>query len=208
MNPLLKVAFYYWSSQKKDLTDAIMTKAVNGVRKHMPFAEVWHLRGPSIPKHPGVDKDLLFPEFKRIHHQALLDGNVLYLDIDCLVKRDIFDVFYDKTFDAAICVRSQYDFERPETWGNPPYNAGVIFSRSQRWWRKFAEHHASEDYPWNDLTTCRFVDQFSQGFNVKRLPGNIYNYTPHTPDEDLSEKAIVHYKGERKKYWMKHLEGV
>lgn len=207
MTPLLKVAFYYHSTLNKDLTDAVMTQAVNAVRKAMPYAEIWHLRGPRVPKHAGVDKDILFIPFRRIHHQAMMEsGPTLFLDIDCWVQRDVYEVFYDRAFDAAICVRAQYDFTKPETWGNPPYNAGVIFSRSQKFWQKFAEHHEREDFPWNDATTCRFVDQFAGDLTVKRLPGSIYNYTPHDPDEDLKDRAILHYKGEAKKYWMKHRE--
>ena len=204
--PLLRVAFYYHSSKNRDLTDHVMTRAVNAVRKHMPYAEIWHLRGATIEKHPGVDKDIQFVPFRRIHHQAMMpQGKTLFLDIDCWVQKDVYEVFYQH-FDAAICVRTQYDITKPNTWGFPPYNAGVIFSTSQKFWQKFAEHHEKEDFPWNDATTCRFFDQFAIGFEIKRLPGSIYNYTPHEPDEDLSEKSIIHYKGEAKKYWMKHRE--
>ena len=204
---LLRVAFYYHSTQNKDISDHLMNRAVAAVRKSMPYAEIWHLRGERVPKHTGVDKDILFVPFQRIHHQAMMPpGPTLFLDIDVWVQKDIYEVFYDKP-DAAVCVRTQYDYKRPETWGFPPYNAGVIFSTSQKFWLKFAEHHAEENFPWNDATTCRFIEKAeAMGLYIKKLPGAIYNYTPHEPDEDLSGKSIIHYKGEAKKYWMKHRE--
>lgn len=40
-------------------------------------------------------------------------------------------------------------------------------------------------------------------FKVLTLPCDIFNYTPRTELDDLSDRAIVHYKGKRKEWLLK-----
>ncbi len=37
---------------------------------------------------------------------------------------------------------------------------------------------------------------------VKEYPCALYNYSPVDKNEDLSDKFVVHYKGENRKIWM------
>lgn len=191
---MLKVAFYYWRAPKdqKELFDLLMNKAAVAVRKHMPFADVWHLRAPNNPKYPGAEGDIVLNSFRRPeHHSMMPEGKTLFLDIDCLVRADVFDVFSDD-FDIAAYQRV-----------DGSYNGGVVFSRSRRFWIDFARFHKDRGALWHDPIFTEFIKEYGSGFKIKPLSDD-YNYTPHSHDEDLSGKLIVHYKGEKKKYWMKH----
>lgn len=204
--PMLRVGFYHHSSSNPELSGQIMNKAVRAVREHMPYAEIWHLRGPTIPKFPAADHDIEFGPFKRPQHQALMgEGNILFLDIDCMVQTDVFDVF-KVGFDVAVCIREQYDHKRPETWGNPHVNCGVIFSKNPKFWEGFTAYQEQRGWVWSDVVFCDYLK--SSHWNIHYLPGAIYNHVPDEYNEDLSKCAIAHFKGGKKKWWMKHYEKV
>lgn len=208
MTPLLRVAFYhhsYKTPEEFELHSILMNKAVRAVRKHMPYAEIWHLRGNKTPKYPGADMDaVLDPMYHRPAHSAMLpSGDALFLDVDCVVQRDVYEVFKEP-FDWAVCVRQQYENEPGVSLDRPAFNGGVIFSRTREFWKHFAEFIAQEDWRWNDTAIGQYVQERNR-FALKVLPSSIYNYIPESPHEDLSGRAIVHYKGEKRKYWMKHL---
>lgn len=205
---LLTVAYYhhsYKTEQEYELASLLMEKSIRSVRKWMPFADICHLRANKTPPSPSAQTSIAYNQFgERPHHHSLVpEGNVLFLDVDCLVMRDVFDVFYDD-FDVALCVRPQFSTDKPEGWFDPAFNAGAVFSKSRLFWQEFADYHRRERHQWDDGVLSRFVRQEAKQFALKFLPSDVYNYTPRVFDEDLSGRAIVHYKGEKKKYWMKH----
>jgi hypothetical protein len=80
---------------------------------------------------------------------------------------------------------------------------GVVFSRSPEFWEKVFEHYknAPKSWMWIQIATTECAHFLRDQFKVLELPGDDYNYTPSSPLEDVSDKAIVHYKGNRK-HWM------
>ena len=202
----MNVAFYYHSAPNKEseeLYDWMMDRAVEAVRKHMPRAKVWHLRGPSVPARE-VDDDIVLEDRLRMQHHAFMgDTETLFLDIDAIVQEDVSDVF-DKPFDAAVCVRPKATLH---SWKRIPYNGGVTFTRSAEFWRGAERMYAPEGWPLSEVPLNRYIVTECGGFKLLRLPGERYNYSPGSLNEELKDCAIVHWKGAERKRWMRERYG-
>ena len=159
------------------------------------------LDGCEVIRLPWDGKD---PMVFRALHLSRLDGEVLSLDTDIIVQRDLSGVFA-WPFDVALTkrdgpIRTPDGFDITKVM---PFNGGVVFSRSRQFWREV--HQWCE----NNKAECGwFVDQMalagvSRGFDVLTLHCDNFNYTPKSADEDVSRRFAVHYKGHRKD-WMKH----
>lgn len=136
----------------------------------------------------------------KLEHLANLDGELLILDTDLLVKRDITNIF-------------QFDFDVALTWRDGPIwaedgtditklmpiNTGVMFSRSQRFWQVCFEW--AKEHPGGWYSDQLAVSAQWRRFNVLRLNCDNFNYTPNSKSEDVSSRYVVHYKGKRKA-WM------
>ena len=188
----------------------------------MPDVEVWHLSDMKTPPIPGTDKQLKRPAdiahlmTMRLQMYSLLpEEDWLFLDTDVIVQRDVSWIFHNiPLFDVAALKRSKIMVSPPGFEGFPeltgkdltesmPFNTGVIFSRSKALWE--------DAYAWLKLQDERyhkwFGDQCALRFAINDMRYQFYpltpelNYTPKFPDEDVSQKFIVHYKGPRKS-WM------
>ncbi|MBK7515399.1 MAG: hypothetical protein IPI51_07265 [Betaproteobacteria bacterium] len=136
----------------------------------------------------------------KMEHLANLEGDILILDTDIIVQKDISKVFaFD--FDVALTWRDG------PIWADNgqdiskimPINCGVMFSRSPAFWKHCWEWSNEHPGGW-------YSDQFAvaanwRRFNVLRLNCDNFNYTPNAKTEDVSNRYIVHYKGNRKE-WM------
>jgi hypothetical protein len=139
----------------------------------------------------------------RLAHLAALDGPALIVDTDVLFMRDVQHV-WDRPFDVALTRRTgpALDPNGVDLAEVMPYNTGVMFSRSQAFWRRC--HELCRGFPeevqrwFGDQYAVRFA---AADFSVLELPVDPYNYSPATPEEDVAQRYIVHYKGERKA-WM------
>ena len=136
----------------------------------------------------------------KMEHLANLEGDILILDTDIIVQKDISKVFaFD--FDVALTWRDG------PIWADNgqdlakimPINCGVMFSRSPAFWQHCWEWSTEHPGGW-------YSDQFAvaanwRRFNVLRLNCDNFNHTPNSKDEDVSNRYVVHYKGKRKA-WM------
>jgi len=136
----------------------------------------------------------------KMEHLANLDGEILVLDTDVIVQKDITKVFaFD--FDVALTWRDG------PVWADSgqdlakimPINCGVMFSRSPAFWQHCWEWSKEHPGGW-------YSDQFAvaanwRRFNVLRLNCDNFNHTPNSKSEDVSKRYVVHYKGKRKE-WM------
>ena len=137
----------------------------------------------------------------RALHLSQLEGEVLSLDTDIIVQRDLSRVF-DWPFDAALTqrdgpIRTPDGFDLTTIM---PFNGGVVFSRSQKFRQAVYEWCAGSEDGW-------YVDQLAlahvaKDFDILKLHCDNFNYTPRSPSEDVSMRFAVHYKGPRKD-WMK-----
>lgn len=136
----------------------------------------------------------------KMEHLSNIDGEILVLDTDIIVQKDISKVF-------------AFDFDVALTWRDGPIlsdsgqdlaklmpiNCGVMFSRSPAFWAHCLEWSKEHPGGW-------YADQFAvaanwRRFNVLRLNCDNFNHTPNTKAEDVSKRYVVHYKGKRKE-WM------
>lgn len=192
----MKVAFYI------DIPDHVLIaeRAIAAVREVMPHAEIWHLtnlNGPKLSADKCIRKDITGPF---VHRKAVISaemtGDVLFLDVDIVVREDVSHVFDD---DFDVCVTTDM---APGAEG-VPYNAGVIFCRNPDYWRKIDADVGHLDFgkfggDWEPIEKG-FAAVADSGFKRKILDGREYNYVPSNA-EDVNGK-IVHYRGKRKA-WM------
>jgi hypothetical protein len=86
-----------------------------------------------------------------------------------------------------------------------PFNLGAVFSRKPEFWQEALKRFDG----YTDTVQAEIIsDQLAvnetikeSAFRVKVLPGARYNLSPREEHQDVSESAVVHYKGARK-YWM------
>ncbi len=127
----------------------------------------------------------------------------LALDADVLVRRGVEDV-WERPFDVALTTRRAgpcWDPNGQDVTRSMPFNTGVIFSRCPKFWDRCLERMAPPyaEMWWADQLAVGAVAE-SKRFRVLVLPGDEFNWTPNTADEQ-SAARIVHYKGNRKE-WM------
>ena len=177
------------------------------IRKHMNCPIV-HLTDMDTPAFDFADEVQRIPEPNvpkaKYLHLSMLKGDILNLDYDTVVQRDVSDVF-NRPFDIALTVRKAKKDKNEMLNLGSPHNTGVVFSRAPEFWKLCADRldNYPEDQRWlsgqANITECAHI--YRKNFKVIELPGFLYNYTPKSHDEDVSERYIVHYKGHRK-HWM------
>lgn len=135
----------------------------------------------------------------RLKHLAEFEGECLILDTDVAVMRDVSHV-WEFDFDLAIVRRSAgVWFEGTDIGALYPYNTGVMFSRSQPFWRECHAYLSNRPKAWKWWGDQLAVAKTAPRYSVLDLPGE-YNWTPESPEE-LSDAYCWHYKGQRKE-WM------
>ena len=196
---------------------AIPGLMVSSVRAVMPAAEIVQVPDQSTPAIPAVDtvvrrdwdggKLMLF----RLELLAALDRPAsVILDTDINVQRALDPVF-DQPFDVALTVRHESikDLDGVNITEQMPYNTGVMFTRQPRFWaeaRDYCRGLAEEQQNWyGDQLSVKHVAD-GKAYRVVELPCDVYNYSPRTEDEDVSQRHAVHYKGMRKE-WMVRRHG-
>ena len=126
-----------------------------------------------------------------------MTGECLFLDVDCIMHKDVRHVF-DTEFDVAATIRYK------QKWiGTLPFSAGVTFCRTPEFMRDVAGDNPFGHGNWMDTEAKYSAALMSGKYVVRALNGYVYNYAPDAPGEDLSEKAVVHYKGKRKSFLYK-----
>lgn len=184
---------------------------VESVKRHMPGARILQMTDRNTPaiaetQRARYDGKHLMT-FRMDHLAALPAGEWLILDTDAIVQRDVSGVF-KRQFDVALTRRRSpiLDPSGVDVTKAMPYNSGVMFCRNPEFWARCAEvcHSLPEDQRvwWGDQLAIAAV---APEFNTLDLPCGEFNYTPGRISEDVSNRAIVHYKGNRKA-WMLNME--
>lgn len=184
---------------------------IASVHKAMPGVELWHLADgdcQTLPEVTGTHRchgDMPMA-IRRMSLQASLEGEWLFVDTDILIRKDVRHIF-DTRFDVALTDRIGTQMQGTPYGSIMPYNLGVAFSTSRLFWagvrsllytlpQKFQKWEGDQRVICDMMTVNhRF------GFDIKVLPGRIYNYPPVTEnDPKIAEASIVHYKGARKEW--------
>lgn len=198
----MRVAFYCESAGPHLEIGKLFVASVN---KAMPGVEVFHLTNETCPEIDGA-KPIRLPNdmpmgIRRLTHYAQLEGKWLLCDSDVIVQKDVRHVF-NGPVDVAVVSRKGTPLEGTDYEKAFPYNFGVVFSDSQKFWNAGLEllkkaPPALQQWEGEQHVLGHLAD--GGGYRVAILP-NKYNWTPLSRDEDVSDKYIVHYKGPRKKW--------
>lgn len=187
---------------------------IESVRRHMPGVGLVQMTNPSTPSLPGVDtrqemdyRGEGFMVYRLAHLASLAAEEAILLDTDVLLQGDLRHVF-DDPFDVALTRRDDVILLKGrDITPEQPYNTGVMFSRSPAFWRAAGAdcltRSDSERRWFGDQLAIARVAAGGQ-FAVQELPCARYNYSPAEPDEDLSGRLVVHYKGKRKPWMAMH----
>lgn len=184
-------------------------KLVQSIRKHMPGEEIVHLTDETSPQLIGTDSVRKVPNGKmlecRIKHYSECEGEWLLLDTDVLVMQSVRDVFTGATWDLAVADRAcPHNPQTHETWSAIPYNTGVVFSRSPQFWSLVLDTwRTSEDNDWNSEQKAVWAVIRTGYYRVKILPGMVYNYPPKDQKDPCTGAALVHFEGQKRKFWMR-----
>lgn len=174
---------------------------IRSVREVMPDVEIWHLTDEHTPALCDVKR--IFGHMpmavRRISHHANLYGDWLFIDTDCVVRKDVRHVFEDD-FPVAVTDRKGTAWEKSPYGMVMPYNMGVTFSRSPDFWAEVLRHLKSlppryQHWEGDQRVVCEMV---GAGYPAKVIPGRIYNFTPEEREDSIDHAAIVHFKGKRK----------
>jgi lipopolysaccharide biosynthesis glycosyltransferase len=184
------------------------------VRRAMPRARIVQLTDETtapvahvhdIIRAPYDGKHLM--TFRLAHFAQLEPCNAVFLDTDVMVQKDLEPLF-DWTFDVALTIREGAipDPHGVDVTASMPYNTGVMLSKPEGWefWEEASKH--CETLPddarrwWGDQFSVKTIAEVIP-LCILDLPCDIYNYTPSSETEDLSDRFVVHYKGQRKP-WM------
>ena len=177
---------------------------VDSVRKTMPGTEIVHMTDEHTAPIGGTktvrrkfehDNPMLF----RMESVVELDGEVIVLDTDVIVQKDIRPVFGFE-FDVAMTWRSEkiLDPNGVNVSELMPYNTGVMFLRNMDFMRDCIKWGANKGFGW--YTDQASVAEVGKKYNVLKLHCDNFNYTPRSASEDLSSRYVVHYKGNRRSF--------
>jgi lipopolysaccharide biosynthesis glycosyltransferase len=195
---------------------------VASVKKAMPQARIIQMSDSETLKVRGVDQVIRKPQtddflmcYRLLHLRDFPPGDTLFLDADVVVQRDVSDLF-SGDFDIALTFRDQTDRSlrySPDVREEMPFNTGVMLAKASGW-QFWADAHAysltldaGKKRWYGDQLAIRHVADHST-LNICQFPCALYNYSPWHIDEDISEKHIVHYKGDNRKLWMLEAAGL
>jgi hypothetical protein len=204
---MIKVAFLHVGP-----LHAYEPRFVDSVLTNMPFARIVQFTDLESPEVPGIHEvrrsDIKTPLWvHRWRAYSELEGDVVCLDTDVIVQRDLGKLFaFD--WDIALTRRDKpvYDPNKVDITKTMPFNGGVLLSRSPRWLASLAStceeiNHLNQEWYTDQLAMAVCVR--SQKESCLHLPCEVYNFTPNAPRESVSHAWVVHYKGKRKE-WMCH----
>ena len=148
-------------------------------------------------------------------------GPTIFLDADLIVLKKIDDFFEFKDFDFSLTESSNLsksiilnnekhkknfpDLINKTLGETMPYNAGIYCCNKKEPLEfmlnifKTMNKNYLEWYG-DQLALKKLVE--SKLYKIKVFQESIYNYTPIKSDEDLSNKKILHFKGDSKKLFI------
>lgn len=206
----MNVGFYHAGRGDEQPARARIAILLQSVRTALSGVPVVHFTDLTTAPIKGVDvvlrRNVLPTATARVDAYASVSGEWLFIDSDVIVQADVRHIF-EQSFDVALADRR--GTERAVDAGTKcftsmPYNSGVIFSRSQAFWQaalvRIAELSIKRQGWMGDQQAM--CDVIASGvFDVKVLPST-YNYPPHRHNENVSDKAVLHFKGRERKAWM------
>jgi hypothetical protein len=200
------------SPEKIILERKLAELMIASVRRHMPEVEIWQLtddRGTEalpvdrVERKPFIYKDWVpwLMEFV-----SGVPGNVLFLDSDIIVQRDLRPMFLA---DADVVVTTR----GPKTVNDRfmPFLLGVVASKKPTFWldmrdRVLAMKNSDDRGWWGGQLALydAWMDQQNGNlaWKMAAVPCDPHNYVPKDANDAPADKWVLHYKGKKRKQWM------
>lgn len=203
-------------------TEQYAPKMLNSIRKILPNAHVIQITYPDFKSLDGVDEvlriDPPWPDYLKSGYQdrkyndldrqtwaceayaRILERgqNVLFIGTDVIIQKDITKVF-QADFDIASSrypkyTRNDGTFCWDVQFAKP--SAAKFFRDMIVWYNENTSRDMEED---GQTAFTKVADEGK--YKVLNLDSIDFCHTPESQDEDVSNSAIVHYRGPRKQ-WM------
>lgn len=201
----MKIAFPFAGEIPASIA-GVMIDSCRRVMPGVPIYQLTDLKTQALPNAIPVRKNFQDIGELILNHFLDLEGEVLKLDYDMIVQRDVSEVFR-LPFDFALTRRPLNDLTISSNIRvRNPYNHGVMFLRnSKEFFRLALKEYMDSGRHWMNIPVALDTAAAMTTLKWVELPGERYNYTPKLRDEDVSHCSIVHYKGARK-WWMVETE--
>lgn len=201
------------SVRKADPEAAILV-----VARNEPWLDWWGNRTAVITIEEGpLMVENLRAQIKAMHHCQNAE-EMVFLDVDTVMLARFPDFDTDLAVTWRRTIRDKAGNTAPAGW--MPYNYGVLAvkrsaagfeamywmlnrvwsmsAKLQQWYgNQIALRHLVGELG-DEPQAHRTVDLHGQRVRVTLLPCSEWNYTPYEPNEDLSGKGILHFKGQMK----------
>lgn len=204
-------AFPYVNLPHHAVTDDIARIMIASVRRAMPDVELVQMTNADTPALP-VDRVVR----KTLNHTfwvpwlmefvSELPGEVLFLDSDIVVQKDLAPLF-SVGADLVITSRGPKVFAGRQM----PFLLGVVASRRPELWLELRDRVLAmpdkEDQGWWGSQVAVYDlwmdEQNGRGkWKVTAVDCDPHNYVPKGPEDAPADKWVLHYKGKKRKPWM------
>jgi hypothetical protein len=182
---------------------------VDSIRRVLPYVSIHHFTDLKSPALWSVDAVHRLPPqplcLARAEHYGSVIGDWLFLDTDTVVESSLVSAIFEQDFSVAVTDRNWPNILYPHD-SDMPYCSGVIFSRSQSFWRDMldVESKMSADLQsW--YAEQRALPLVLPSYSHVVLPGSIFQHPPDDHDPP-SSCAISHYKGDRKRHLLRRIQ--
>src|SRR5574341_335513 len=202
----------HWTPEERDTQRQLARIMAASVRRVMPAVRVLMMTDHKTPAIEGIEPVRIsthgFPDWIPwvCNACSLMEGEVLYLDSDVVVQRDLRPLF-NVDADAIFTQRGPKEFEGRLM----PFLFGVVAYRSTEFWKEVRDRVLAmrdpKDLGWWGSQIIVFdmwmeCQNGRKDWKIASIPCHTYNYTPKDAQDTPEDKFALHYKGKKRKAWM------
>ncbi len=200
-----------WDAESVVLQRDLARIMIASSRRHMPDLPIVMVTDMKTPAIHGAEPFRIdtggFSEFIPWLTNAcsLIDGEVIYLDSDVVVMRDLRPIL-NVTGDLIVPNRGPKIVDGHMQ----PFIFGCVAYRNRKIWEEIRDRvlqMPEKERCWYGSQIAVFEmwmeEKNGRGkWKIVSIPRDVYNYTPKDEDEIPADKWVLHYKGKKRKHWM------
>lgn len=201
----------HWQEEELAMQRDLARVMVASARKHMPGIRVFMVTDHNTPALDGIETIRFNTEGHAdwipwlCHACSLMEGEVLYLDSDVVVQRDLRPIL-NVPGDLILPYRGMKTID-----GHlQPFIFGCVAYRTAEIWKEIRDRVNAmprKERGWYGSQIAVF-DMFMEEQNgrgkwkIVPIPRDTYSYTPKDAEDAPKEAWSLHYKGKKRKAWM------
>ncbi len=202
----------HWTAEETALQRDLARIMIASARRVMPEVPIKMLTDEKTSPIEGVD-EVLRKSIKGwawipwlVDFCAQLPGQVLYMDTDVVIQRDLRPLFTVPA-DVVFTQRGQKIIDERLM----PFLFGCVAYRKAEFWLEVRDRvlamKEKADLSWWGSQVAAWEmwmeEQNGRGkWKMASIDCATYNYTPKTPMDAPADKWVLHYKGRERKAWM------